>query len=64
MFVDVSPPACTRVAGAQVARVRRHGRGDGLGPWVCEQRVCGSEAVTNGVREIVVARAVEGEDNG
>ena len=45
MFVDVSPPACTRVAGAQVARaVRRHGRGDGLSPWVCEQRMRKSKA--------------------
>ena len=51
MFVDISPPAGTRVAGAQVARGRRHGREAGLGTWVCEQRVCESEAATNGVRE-------------
>ena len=37
--------------GAQVARGRRHGREAGLGTWVCEQRVCESEAATNGVRE-------------
>ena len=56
MFVDISPPAATRIAGAQVARKHRHGRGAGLGTWVCEQRVCESEAATNGVRETVVAR--------
>ena len=52
-----SPSVGTRVAGAQVARVRRHGQEDNLGTWVCEQRVCESEAATNGVREIVVARS-------
>ena len=56
MFVDISPPAATRVVGAQVARGRRHGREAGVGTWVCEQRVCASEAATNGVRETVVAR--------
>ena len=56
MFVDISPPACTRVVDAQVARGRRHGREAGLGTWVCERRVCESEAATNGVRETVVAR--------
>jgi len=57
MFVDISPPAGTRVVGAQVARGRRHGREAGLGTWVCERRVCESEAATNGVREtVVVAR--------
>ena len=56
MFVDISPPAGTRVAGAQVARGRRHERVAGLGTWVCEQRVCESEAATNGVRETVVPR--------
>ena len=40
MFVDISPPAGTRVASAQVARGRRHGREAGLGTWVCERRVC------------------------
>ena len=65
MFVDISPPAGTRAVGAQVARGRRHGREAGLGTWVCEQRVCGSEAATNGKREIVVARSrAEGGDNG
>ena len=39
MFVDISPPAGTRVVGAQVARGRRHGREAGLGTWVCERRV-------------------------
>ena len=57
MFVDTSPPAGTRAVVAQVARGRRHGREAGLGTWVCEQRVCESEAATNGVREIVVARS-------
>ena len=57
MFVDISPPAGTRAVGAHVARGRRHGREAGLGTWVCEQRVCESEAATNGVREIVVARS-------
>ena len=56
MFVDISPPAATRIAGAQVARGRRHGRGAGLGTWVCERRVCESEAATKGVRETVVPR--------
>ena len=56
MFVDISPPSGTRVVDAQVARVRRHGRGDGLGTWVCEQRMCESEAATNSVRETVVPR--------
>ena len=51
-----SPPVGTRVASAQVARGRRHGREAGLGTWVCERRVCESEAATNGVRETVVAR--------
>ena len=65
MFVDISSPAGARAVGAQAARVRRHGQGDGLGTWVCEQRVCGSEAATNGKREIVVARSrAEGGDNG
>ena len=45
-----------RVMGVQVARGRRHGRGDGPGTWVCEQLVCESEAAANGVREIVVPR--------
>ena len=57
MFVDISPPAGTRVVGAQVARERRHGREAGLGTWVCEQRVSESEAATNGVRETVVRLA-------
>jgi hypothetical protein len=56
MFVDISPPAATRVVGAHVTRGRWHGREAGLGTWVCEQRVCASEAATNGVRETVVAR--------
>ena len=56
MFVDISPPAGTRVVGTPVARGRRHGREAGLGTWVCERRVCESEAATNGVRETVVAR--------
>ena len=55
MFVDISPPAGTRVVGTKVARGPRHGEA-GLGTWVCEQRVCESEAATNGVRETVVAR--------
>jgi hypothetical protein len=38
--------------------VRRwHGREAGLGTWVYEQRVCESEAATNGVRETVVRLA-------
>ena len=53
MFVDISPPAATRVVGAQVAQGRRHGREAGLGTWICERRVCESEAATNGVRETV-----------
>ena len=53
MFVDISPPVGTRVVGVQVARVRRHGREDGLCAWVCEKRMCESEAATNGVRETV-----------
>ena len=56
MFVDISPPEGTRVAGAQVAQGRRHGREAGLGTWVCEQRVCEPETATNGVRETVVPR--------
>ena len=56
MFVDISPPAGTRVAGAQVARGRWHGREAGLGTWAREQRVRESEAATSGVRETVVAR--------
>ena len=56
MFVDISPPTGTRVVGAHVTRGRRHGREAGLGTWICEQRVCASEAATNGVRETVVAR--------
>ena len=62
MFVDISPPVGTRAVGAQVARVRRHGRGDGLGPWVCEQRMRESKAATYGVRETVECRGggVEG----
>ena len=40
--------------------VRRWHEGDGreagLSTWVCEQRMCESEAATNGVRETVVAR--------
>jgi len=56
MFVDISPPAATRVVGAQVARGRRHGREAGLGTWVCERRMCESEAATKGVRETVVPR--------
>ena len=61
MFVDISPPAGTRVASAQVARGRRHGREAGLGTWVFERRVCESEAATHGVRETVVPRRrVEG----
>ena len=62
MFVNISPPAGTRVVGAQVARGRRHGREAGLRTWVCEQRVCESEAATNGVRETVECRGggVEG----
>ena len=51
MFVDISPPVGTRVARAQVARGGRHGREAGLGTWVCERRVCASEAATSGVRE-------------
>ena len=60
MFVDISPPEGTRVVDAQVARGRRHGREAGLGMWICEQRVCESEAATNGVREIVVPRRRRG----
>ena len=59
MFADISPPVGTRVAGAQVTRVRRHGRGDGLGTWVCEQRMCESEAATNGVRGTGSSAAAE-----
>ena len=36
-----------------MARGRQHERGDYLSTWVCEQRVCESEAATNGVRETV-----------
>ena len=61
MFVDISPPAGTRVASAQVARGRRHGREAGRGTWVCEQRVCESEAATNGVRETVDSRGAAEE---
>ena len=62
MFVGISPPAGTRVAGVQVAQGRRHGREAGLGTWVCEQRMCASQAATNGVRETVEWRGegVEG----
>ena len=56
MLVDISPPVGTHAVGAQVVQGRRHGRGDGLGTWVCEQRMCVSTPATNGVREIVVAR--------
>ena len=56
MFVDISPPAGTRVASAQVARGRRHGREAGLGTWARERRVRESEAATSGVRETLVAR--------
>ena len=42
--------------GVQVARGPRRGQGDGLGTWVCEQRIRESKPATNGVREIVVAR--------
>ena len=56
MFVDIPPPVGTRVASAQVARGRRHGREAGLGTWVFERRVCESEAATHGVRETVVPR--------
>ena len=42
--------------GAQEARGPRHGQGDGLGTWVCEQRIRKPKPATNGVREIVVAR--------
>ena len=42
--------------GAQVVQGRRHGQGDGLGTWVCEQRMSEPKPATNGVREIVVAR--------
>ena len=54
--------------GVQVARGRRHGRGDDMDTWVCEQHMCESEAATNGVRETVECRGegVEGArgDNG
>ena len=62
MFVDISPPAGTRVVGTPVPRGRRHGRGDGLHTWVCERRVCESQAATNGVRATVESRGggVEG----
>ena len=56
MFVDISPPVRTRAVGAQVAQGPRRGRGDGLGTWVCEQRMSEPKPATNGVREIVVAR--------
>ena len=55
MFVDISPPEGKRVVSVQVAR-GRHGREAGLGTWVCERRVCESEAATNGVRETAVPR--------
>ena len=42
--------------GVQVARGPRRGQGDGLGTWVCEQRMSEPKPATNGVREIVVAR--------
>ena len=60
MFVDISAPAGTRAVDAQVARGRRHGREPGQHTWVCEQRVCESEAATNSVRERVVARSRAG----
>ena len=63
-FVEISPPAGTRVASAQVARGRRHGQGDYLGTWARERRVCESEAATNGVWEIVECRGGGGRDNG
>ena len=56
MFVDMSPPVGTRVVDAQVARGPRYGREAGQHTWVCEQRVCESEAATNSVRETVVPR--------
>ena len=40
MLVDISPPVgTTRAVGVQVVQGRRRGRGDGLGTWVCEQRM-------------------------
>ena len=42
--------------GAQEARGPRHGQGDGLGTWVCEQRICESKLSTNGIQKIVVVR--------
>ena len=54
-----SPPEA-RVLRCAGGTRRRHGRGAGLGTWVCEQRVCESEAATNGVREIVVPRRRRG----
>ena len=42
--------------GAQVVQGRRHGQGDGLGTWVCEQRMSEPKPATNGVREMVVVR--------
>ena len=56
MLVDILPPARARAVGAQVVQGRRHGQGDGLGTWVCDQRIRESKPATNGVREIVVAR--------
>ena len=58
-FVDISPPVGTRAAGTQVAQRRQHGRGDGLGTWVREQRMFESKAATHGVREIVGSAAAE-----
>ena len=56
MLVDISPPVRTRAVGVQVVQGRRHGQGDGLGTWVCDQRMSEPKPATNGVREIVVVR--------
>ena len=56
VLVDISPPVGTRAVGAQVVQGRRHGQGDGLGTWVCEQRMSEPKPATNGVREILAVR--------
>ena len=56
MFDYISPPVGTHAVGAQVVQGCRHGQGDGLGTWVCEQRMSEPKPATNGVRKIVVVR--------
>ena len=52
----ISLSSRARAVGAQVVQGRRYGQGDGLGTWVCDQRIRESKPATNGVREIVVVR--------